>query len=52
MEIIKRGNKYFKQVENEVNQESLIREKAILQQEIDRLLSEIKKINEIINNLL
>ena len=51
MDIIKKGSKYFKREDNEVNQGSLIREKAILQQEVDRLLGEIEKINTILNKL-
>jgi len=51
MDIIKKGNKYFKRDDVEVNQESLVREKAILQQEVDRLLGEIEKINTILNKL-
>lgn len=52
MEIIKKGAKYFKREDNEVNKESLIREKAILQQEVDRILGEIEKINIILNKLI
>jgi hypothetical protein len=51
MDIIKKGAKYFKREDNEVNQESLVREKAILQQEVDRLTGEIEKIDVIINKL-
>jgi hypothetical protein len=51
MDIIKKGTKYFKQEESEVNKESLVREKAILQQEVSRLLGEIEKINTILNKL-
>ena len=51
MDIIKKGTKYFKRDDVEVNQESLVREKAILQQEVDRLLGEIEKINTILNKL-
>jgi hypothetical protein len=52
MDIIKKGAKYFKREDKEVNQESLVREKAILQQEVDRLTGEIAKIDAIITKLL
>lgn len=51
MDIIKKANKYFKREDSEINQESLIREKAILQQEVDRLLGEIEKLNIILNKI-
>lgn len=51
MKVIKRGDKYIRQVEQEVNKDALLRDKAILKQEKARINEQLAEINEILSNI-
>ncbi len=51
MDIIKKSNKYFKVIESEVNKDYLLKERTTLNQEASRLINEIKKIDDILNEI-